>query len=494
MATHLVVQPRRVDGSGFLDGTPHRRDSTSSTTRTGEPARSELRRRHRAEQVLLRPLFATSFPPRRSPSRRGLLRGRQRGDLERVEQDRVGHGVLLARRGERELVGLTSPRSVAAVTRMGPVRSRARVRRRHLPVTVPPHGVRRLLGQRAGARRAAPPPRRRPAQGPRHRRDPLGRHGERARPPGTAGDDVLRTGAVQAAQRRVDPGRPGVAPRRGVARAAGAGPRSARAGCASPRARARAIAAAYRDSPRDARKPTRSRAVVQLMPERPLAGVILTLSSEMPLKPTPSACRTALAARGFENAVVDCPTPPLRRRGRGGGGLRGRADREVAAVPRRDAATARSWSWPAGATASTRRASARCSASPRQASAAFRARAHRSPSGACRPSGTAARRWRGGRALFEHQRIWAAAGHPNAVFPLTPAELVAMTGAEVAASAPPEPRLSSARPAATPRADRASVPLFPWSRRSPHRQLLVADQSCRGRGQILTRRHRPRAG
>lgn len=36
-------------------------------------------------------------------------------------------------------------------------------------------------------------------------------------------------------------------------------------------------------------------------------------------------------------------------------------------------------------------------------------------------------------ALFEHQQIWAAAGHPNAVFPLTPAELVAMTGATVAA-------------------------------------------------------------
>lgn len=34
--------------------------------------------------------------------------------------------------------------------------------------------------------------------------------------------------------------------------------------------------------------------------------------------------------------------------------------------------------------------------------------------------------------LMRHERIWAAAGHPQAVFPLTPAELVAMTGGKVA--------------------------------------------------------------
>ncbi len=34
-------------------------------------------------------------------------------------------------------------------------------------------------------------------------------------------------------------------------------------------------------------------------------------------------------------------------------------------------------------------------------------------------------------ALLGHAQIWAAAGHPHAVFSLTPPELVAMTGAEV---------------------------------------------------------------
>jgi prolyl-tRNA editing enzyme YbaK/EbsC (Cys-tRNA(Pro) deacylase) len=33
-------------------------------------------------------------------------------------------------------------------------------------------------------------------------------------------------------------------------------------------------------------------------------------------------------------------------------------------------------------------------------------------------------------ALFRHERIWAAAGHPQAVFPLTPAELLTMTGGQ----------------------------------------------------------------
>ena len=33
--------------------------------------------------------------------------------------------------------------------------------------------------------------------------------------------------------------------------------------------------------------------------------------------------------------------------------------------------------------------------------------------------------------LRQYKQIWAAAGHPNALFPLTPAELVAMTGGRV---------------------------------------------------------------
>lgn len=35
------------------------------------------------------------------------------------------------------------------------------------------------------------------------------------------------------------------------------------------------------------------------------------------------------------------------------------------------------------------------------------------------------------RDLWQYDAIWAAAGHPNAVFPLTPGELAAMTGGQV---------------------------------------------------------------
>ena len=37
--------------------------------------------------------------------------------------------------------------------------------------------------------------------------------------------------------------------------------------------------------------------------------------------------------------------------------------------------------------------------------------------------------------LLRHERIWAAAGHPQAVFPLTPEELVRLTGGRVARTA-----------------------------------------------------------
>ncbi|WP_242338482.1 MULTISPECIES: YbaK/EbsC family protein [Anaeromyxobacter] len=42
-------------------------------------------------------------------------------------------------------------------------------------------------------------------------------------------------------------------------------------------------------------------------------------------------------------------------------------------------------------------------------------------------------------ALLAYERIWAAAGHPHAVFELTPAELVRMTGGRVARLAAAEP-------------------------------------------------------
>jgi len=55
------------------------------------------------------------------------------------------------------------------------------------------------------------------------------------------------------------------------------------------------------------------------------------------------------------------------------------------------------------------------------------------------------------RALFRFGQIWAAAGHPNAVFPLAPAELSALTGgAPVADVTQPAPGVASVERPASP--------------------------------------------
>lgn len=62
IASHLVVQPVRVSPRGFYDGTPHRLELTSAYNhyqRTSTDA--AYRKEHESYQMLLRPLFITSF-------------------------------------------------------------------------------------------------------------------------------------------------------------------------------------------------------------------------------------------------------------------------------------------------------------------------------------------------------------------------------------------------------------------------------------------------
>ncbi|MBC7992126.1 MAG: DUF2855 family protein [Rhizobacter sp.] len=62
IASHLVVQPVRVSERGFYDGTPHRLELTSAYNhyqRTTTDA--AYRQEHESYQMLLRPLFITSF-------------------------------------------------------------------------------------------------------------------------------------------------------------------------------------------------------------------------------------------------------------------------------------------------------------------------------------------------------------------------------------------------------------------------------------------------
>jgi len=123
MASHVVVQPRRLDEVGFVDGAPHRRalngvyNQYLRTTRDPSYAPDT-----EPEQVILRPLFATSY----------FLADHL------YEHDAFGADALLissassklayglafvlatdARRAGRPIIGLTSPGNAAFVTRLG---------------------------------------------------------------------------------------------------------------------------------------------------------------------------------------------------------------------------------------------------------------------------------------------------------------------------------------------------------------------------------------
>ncbi len=62
IASHLVVQPVRVSERGFYDGTPHRLELTSAYNHYQRTATdAAYRQEHESHQMLLRPLFITSF-------------------------------------------------------------------------------------------------------------------------------------------------------------------------------------------------------------------------------------------------------------------------------------------------------------------------------------------------------------------------------------------------------------------------------------------------
>ena len=119
-STHLVVRPNRVDESGFMDASEHRRElpvvynhHVFTDTDPNYDERSE------DQQMLLRPLFATSF-----------LLDDQLADSDFFGAERVvvsssssktalAAAFLIARRDGPEVVGLTSPSRVEFVESTG---------------------------------------------------------------------------------------------------------------------------------------------------------------------------------------------------------------------------------------------------------------------------------------------------------------------------------------------------------------------------------------
>jgi hypothetical protein len=119
-SSNLVVTPGDADGSGFVDGSPHRSALPSAYHRylaTG----SDLFYRGGTEdvQMLLRPLFFTSFLIDDQLADEGLV---ERGSIvisSASSKTAIAAAFLLGQRQEAELIGLTSPGNAEFVEGLG---------------------------------------------------------------------------------------------------------------------------------------------------------------------------------------------------------------------------------------------------------------------------------------------------------------------------------------------------------------------------------------
>ncbi len=119
-SSHLVVTPARAAAGGFVDGSPHRAALPSAYHRYLATATDPFYRADtEAMQMLLRPLFFTSFLIDDQIADEGLA---ARGPIvvaSASSKTAIAAAFLLARCEEVELVGLTSPRNVEFVERLG---------------------------------------------------------------------------------------------------------------------------------------------------------------------------------------------------------------------------------------------------------------------------------------------------------------------------------------------------------------------------------------
>jgi hypothetical protein len=119
-SSHLVVTPVDADGSGFVDGSPHRAALPSAYHRYLAIGADRFYRADTEEiQMLLRPLFFTSFLIDDQLADEGLA---ERGPVlvsSASSKTALAAAFLLARRDGVELVGLTSPRNAEFVSELG---------------------------------------------------------------------------------------------------------------------------------------------------------------------------------------------------------------------------------------------------------------------------------------------------------------------------------------------------------------------------------------
>jgi hypothetical protein len=123
MSSHLVLQPRRVDDAGFFDSAPHRRylgavyNHYVRTTR--DPS---YHPDHEPALVVLRPVFGTAYFLADYLREYGFFDAEVTLVSSASSKLACGMAYALAadvRRERRKLIGITSERNVAFVTRLG---------------------------------------------------------------------------------------------------------------------------------------------------------------------------------------------------------------------------------------------------------------------------------------------------------------------------------------------------------------------------------------
>lgn len=123
MASHLVVQPARVDAAGFFDGTAHRRELNAVYNHYLRTTRDpSYHPDTEPQQVVLRPLFGTSFFVADYLREYGFFDAEVAVVSSASSKLACSIAFLLAadaRRERRKIIGLTSERNAAFVGRLG---------------------------------------------------------------------------------------------------------------------------------------------------------------------------------------------------------------------------------------------------------------------------------------------------------------------------------------------------------------------------------------
>ena len=120
MSSHVVLEPDRVGAAGFVDGAAHRRGLPAVYNQylrtAADPA---YRTETEAQQMLLRPLFITSFLIDDFLADNAFFGARRVILSSASSKTAYGLAHCLARRGDCEVVGLTSQGNAAFVQRLG---------------------------------------------------------------------------------------------------------------------------------------------------------------------------------------------------------------------------------------------------------------------------------------------------------------------------------------------------------------------------------------